>query len=304
MYEVLYDDTIDDILDNAELNWKIDKRPIYFFDAEREQYDNCYIEVDNKQALVRVDTNEVLDIVSDTWKPVQNKTLLETVMKFGSFGNSKLAKVGYIKSTNTLISFLDIKSEQRMLCGEVLNNYLCVATRHEFGYASICKLTNISAICNNVFAFSKLDGFSIAHNKEFNPEAIMLGFDRLRELSNENHKKFLLLEKLKLSFEDSIKVLLKVYEPELLTEYVDWNNSNELLSKTIKSIMANTITAEGAIVRGTGNNANAWGLLNGATYYSTHQAKTRGDRRLHNVLLEDSGKKNNQLFETLYEMAA
>ena len=63
-----------------DLNWTVSKRPMTF------DYDGQSIEVPNKFAVVRDDSQEFLGAVSNDYEPVQNSSLLAQVEPLESEG--------------------------------------------------------------------------------------------------------------------------------------------------------------------------------------------------------------------------
>ena len=75
--------TTEEMLEQAGLNWTVEQRPIYHLT------DHGYIEIGNRVANVRTDTEAVLGIVGNSYKPLQNRRGFEfadEIVQSGSAG--------------------------------------------------------------------------------------------------------------------------------------------------------------------------------------------------------------------------
>lgn len=288
--------TSEQIMRAAGLDWTVNKRPMSYASGGKT------FTVPGKEALVRSDNNGCLSVVGSKWNEVQNAHIVEFFRRMTEGGKGSMAAAGSVRKGRMIWALADIKREFKLPGGDVVKGQLLMVSSHESGRATIAKLMTHRMSCSN-----QLDGilagkrgaghmYRLSHIHEFVVDHAVEAFGDAREQLSEFEKNARMLHKLQLKWEDAIRVLAPVYQPqaditELLADENNWCPS-------IRSIMECYAGAPGAI------EGNAWGLLNGVTYHGNHRAGTAGEGRLASALIGTESVRAGKVMAALVEMAS
>src|SRR5690242_4018322 len=87
--EVPADVTVDEMLVKAGLNWEVERIPIMTAD------DGATIP--DQYAIRRATDKRVYDVVSDRWRPVQNREILEFFREWTAAGDATIETAGSLR---------------------------------------------------------------------------------------------------------------------------------------------------------------------------------------------------------------
>jgi len=179
-----------EILIASRANWKIDAVPMVG------RYRGHIIETDHV-ALVRSDTTKVIEVVSTSWRPVQNETLLETILEYQKNGLLRI-EAGGVFNEGQEVWFLCATDLTVKVGSDVVRGYLLVVNPHRYGYAPSARLLLMSE--DNSALSVRLDNprqgidqkshrqsFDI-ENMQTNVDAMHETFDRYAKLMTEAQK--------------------------------------------------------------------------------------------------------------------
>ena len=176
---VMIDDmSLDEWRSAAGLDWAVNERPIYFIDDAW----NAEV-IPKKKALVRSDNNQPLSVVSDRYKVVQPKEIIEffaSVIKENGF---KMSTAGALKGGKRVWAMADCGKDFQ-IGGDKMGAHLLLATAYDGTFATTAQFTSVRVVCNNTLGFSLDRGgeggmIRIPHTQGFNQWDIKadLGFD-------------------------------------------------------------------------------------------------------------------------------
>lgn len=286
------------LLKDAKLNWKVDRRPI----AVQPSNGHPYETIDGFAALVRSSDNSVLDVVGSRYTPIQNEEAFEFFTEFVEAGKAKMETAGSLRSGKYVWGLANLGSEFKLKNNDVVKGYLLVGCPHEQGKSLIIKFTSVRVVCNNTLTLAlanKGNEVRIHHRAAFDDETMnkakeTLGIarDQLGELEANARK----LQKQKMSRDDVIRVLAGVFAPdaEVKKMLIDFDNATPRM-KTLMDVYAN---APGAEV------GTAWGVLAATTYYTDHVASRTADKRLANAWLGKTANQKEAVLNKLLDMTA
>jgi len=166
---VIADLTPAQMLDEAGLNWTVEKIPAYA-DVRGKQ---IYV---GKDALVRSSDGRVLDTVSQDWNPVQNETAFEFFNEFIMAGDMEMHTAGSLKSGEIVWALAKVKDSFELFNGDKVESYLLFSNPHQYGKSIDIRFTPIRVVCNNTLTLS-LNSKSdlmvrMSHRKEFDAEFV------------------------------------------------------------------------------------------------------------------------------------
>jgi phage/plasmid-like protein (TIGR03299 family) len=169
----------------AGLNWDVEEKPVFYrADDERGLGQTWLSEIPKKKVLIRSDTQDPLAIVSDRYKVVQPKQVLdffESVIKENGF---KMSTAGALRDGKRVWAMADTGEGFQIENGDRVGAHLLLATSYDGTFATTAQFTSIRVVCNNTLGFSLNRGgeggiVRIPHTSDFNQWDIKadLGFD-------------------------------------------------------------------------------------------------------------------------------
>ena len=130
----------------AKLDWNVEAVPMYYGKTQ----------VGSKKAInvnanVRMDTNEILGIVTDHYKIIQNRegfAFIDALLENGA----KFETAGSLWGGQTV--WMMAKMPEWELVGDKVENYLCFSNSHNGKGAIHINATNVRVVCNNTLNLS------------------------------------------------------------------------------------------------------------------------------------------------------
>ena len=164
------------MLEAAGLNWTVHKVPAYA------NVGGVNVNVGHS-ALVRTrnDVENILDVVSDDWNPVQNLEAAEFFNDFVMEGDMEMHTAGSLKDGQIVWFLAKVKDGFSLFGGDEVESYLQFSNFHKYGFSTDIRFTPIRVVCNNTLTLSlnsKVERFAkISHRREFNGDNVkeMLG---------------------------------------------------------------------------------------------------------------------------------
>ncbi len=250
-------------LEEARMQWEIKSSPVQFTNGALHDYKDF-------QVLYRSDSNAPLSVVSDRYKPVQPKEMVEFFRSLVEREGFKIETLGSLKGGRRIWALAKTDIANDVVSGDRLKAFLLLITSCDGSLATTAKFISTRVVCWNTQAVALgEDGqeVKVRHNTEFNAESVkgrmgLLGsnafdsfMDRMRALS-----------KVKMTNGDAELVVASLLPAPA-------NPKTKIQeTKGFRAIMGlfngNGIGANMAGVQGT-----AWGLLNAVTEYTDHRIR-------------------------------
>lgn len=155
----------------AQLDWSVEKRPLFF------QAGQAMEEITDKKAVVRLEDEKILGIVTNSYEPIQNKDAFEFLDALVGEGLAMFHTAGSLFGGKRV--FICCKMPKSMKIGpDLVDKYLVAMTSHDGSTALHIKWTPIRVVCNNTmsaaFGIDKRgrvqnlsDAVSIYHTKNY-----------------------------------------------------------------------------------------------------------------------------------------
>lgn len=266
----------------AGLDWEVGVQPAYTKNAKGE-----FVEIEERQALIRMSDNKFFDFSSKHWKPVQNRDVFKFFKQFVDAGEAKMESAGSLRGGKIVFALANLNADHVLSDGDTLKSYLLFANAHEVGQAVVAKQTNTRVICANKLSVAlgadwgstnakEGEGvFKMTHYREFDDAAIeearnMVGlardkFGKFAKLANQ-------LKKIGIDREVALNIITPIYAPKIEAKDMI-GDFDKRATPTIKKLMESLHNAPGA------EPGTAWGLLNAVTHYEDHVSGRSPDAR-------------------------
>lgn len=248
-----------------------------------------------QNALVRMDTKEVLSNVGPNWNPVQNKVAFDF---FGEFVNE--AKNMTMETAGTLMNGRYVWALAKMNEPIVLANgkeefqpYLLFSNPHMYGNAVNVKFLMTRVVCWNTLSWG-ISEYSenqvrMNHQQKFDPQMVKIALGLAENKSEVLGEKIGVLTNSRYDEEELDRFLIKVFG----------KNQEGNLTRTGEKVKAEVETSPGHdIFPGTW-----WNALNAVTYYTDHLSG-KDETRLKSQWFGSNGTKKVKALDLALEMAS
>lgn len=297
--------TPQEMMDVAGLNWTVEKHDVYY-----KGEDNAFHRAPEKQALVRSSDGQYLDIVSDSWIPVQNSEAFEFFNEYVEAGGMEMHTAGSLKDGKIIWALAKVNESFSLFGGkDQVDSYFLLSNPHQFGRGVDIRFTPIRVVCNNTLSLS-LDGkaslgISLNHRSEFDPqrvkEALTEASQRLgkyREMSE-----FLTTKRYKQDdlFEYFNRVFPKTSgTPKSFDELMKSFKRGESQASRNANLAMELVHTQPGAQYGEGT---WWQAYNTVTYMTNHVMGRAGDTRMQSVWYGQNKDRNINALATAIEYA-
>lgn len=287
--EVPADLTPAQMLEAANLNWRVEKVPAFAEIAG----ENIAI---GKSALVRDRDNHILDVVSDDWNPVQNEEAFEFFNEFVAAGDMEMHTAGSLKGGQIVWGLAKVKESFELFKGDQIDANLLFSNFHKYGCSTDVRFTPIRVVCNNTLTLSLNSSVErmakISHRKIFEPDNVkeMLGIATDKLGRYKEMAQFLGSKKAK--DEDIVEYFCRIFP-------VGSSKSGNEVSRNAQIALDILHSQPGAeYAEGTW-----WQPFNAVTYMTDHLVGRSADTRLTSAWYGANKNLKTKALETAIEMA-
>ena len=160
-----------EILEAAELNWKVIKTPIYYNVDELSRGT-----VPNKFALIRESDGCYFDTVGPKWRPLQNDEAFQFFHDFVEQGEMEMHTAGSLQSGKIVWALAKIKESFTIVNEDLIDQYILFVNPHKRGKAIEVRSTNVRVVCNNTMDFAlesdSARRITVAHNQAWDEDYV------------------------------------------------------------------------------------------------------------------------------------
>lgn len=258
--------------------------------------------------LHRSDTADVLGIVSDKYKPVQPKQIIEFYRDLTEKHGFQLETAGSLMGGRRIWALANTQHALQLRGNDVNKLYLLLATSFDGSMATQARLTNIRVVCNNTIevATQGTADVVVSHSSTFDADQVKLemqigdSWEQFKEQSK-------LMSTRLVSQDESARFFLDVYyglkndEEIKAFQAVDGNDKRvEKLNVRLQKALFNSPGAHLESARGM-----LWGLVQAVTYDVDHALPSRNQgTRLNKSWFGEGASIKRRAWNKAVEMAA
>jgi len=299
--------TGEEMLKAAKMDWKVQRRALAMRSA-----DGTGLVVDpltGFKAIVRNDTDEVFQIATNRYHPLQNVEIVNFFKDYCEAGHASMETVGAIEGGKKIFALAKLNggsTENIGVNGEVdtVKGYMLLASSHDGSLRTIGKPTQVRVVCWNTLSMALGDDykgaseFRMKHSKKWTAEVAkeakeVMGMAiesvkatneisrKLSQVHVDEAGRIEFLSRL-LGGESLIEQIVKDSSPatSILDQIVTTsdNMNEDSLNRVGKAILEAMVNSPGSnldTAKGT-----LWGVVNGVTYYVDHEKGRTQDSRL------------------------
>lgn len=263
----------------AGINWNVIEAPLSattFTTDENGIETPIRVQVPDRTALLRDDTNEVLGIVSDRYEIVQNRELADVIYEVADSLDIKVESAGSLKGGQRVFFLVHLDSLGLDHGDDVVKQYALFRTGHDGKTEVSVRQTNVRVVCANTerLALSKDRGFGFRHRGDVmnNVQAMKKALTGVKADA----------EQFKVFAETAIATPMKTSEVndyfDSVYEEVNGRIANESKNPKAFARYENTVREMRSLMHHEWNAktiGTAWNAYNAITQYATHSAPTR-----------------------------
>jgi hypothetical protein len=280
------EERIKNLLDQTNLNWNVRTESIQTESG---------ITIEDKIALVREDTNGIVGVHSDGYRPFQNQELFELLDKVSNMTGLELTKGGCFKEGRRV--YVQMKSADLRLGTDLIKGYLTGINSFDGSTSLAFGPSNVTISCMNSFfaAFKQLNT-KVRHTKNMviRIDEICKGLEGV--LAQEQIMFGDITRMSETRFDDVIKesVTRQLFGIKPEVDLYD----NDAISTNLRNKMSRFYIDLNGELQQKGDNI--WGLFSGVTKYTTHSLSKSDNTEA--KMFDVYGDREKKIFSDLVEL--
>jgi phage/plasmid-like protein (TIGR03299 family) len=271
--------TPEEMLEAANLNWTVSKRPAYTINQPVWNEDVGLFNAEGHHFIVRDTDNSVLSACGEDYVPFQNADTFKFFKKFVSNGEMKMETAGSLKDGQDIWGLAKLQSKFELPGGDIIEGYLLIDSPHISGKALTIMFTPIRVVCANTMTLAlNTEGkrFRVLHLQAWDNE-IMRAAEEALGISGTKMAEFqeqtTFLSSKKAPPIDVQKFIAELFQPALFIERSKGNIANDIplideFNRTSEQVHDAIALSPGADLKSA--KGTWWGALNGVTYVMDH----------------------------------
>jgi len=294
-------------LQAAGLDWRVQRRAIAMKDATGQ--DLLVKPLEGFKAIVRADTDQVFQVATDRYHPLQNQEIVEFFQEYCAAGNATLETLIGLEGGSKIVALAKLGGAADASIGGVdeVKGYMMLATSHDGSMRTIGQPTQTRVVCWNTLSCALAEGsgrdytFRLKHTSKWSEKTAaraketmgmaIESVQRMNEVAEE-------LSKVAIDHTGRLEYVYRLTQGESALEQV--MNDSAPMSMGLDAIVANhersNVPTEDklnragkaileAMISSPGSDLptakdTLWGAFNGVTYYADHEYGRSQDTRL------------------------
>lgn len=271
--------TVDEWATAAGMDWRIQRAAVRY-PTGRDQGADQWATMNDQHVLMRSDTKAPLAIVSDSFKVVQPRQILETLAHEARVQGYELETAGTLFGGRRFWALASFEGEAvDIVPGDTVRGYTLLVTATDGTLKTTGKKTTVRVVCNNTLSMAMGAGgnaLAVSHRSVYNADkmAAALGLIHGTEFAEFTDKARRLADK-QLSKERAERIAFDLLKPAGISDAVQ-DIEKVTDSRAFKKILA-LFGGEGKGANLDGVKGTAWGFLNSVTEFSDFHARATSD---------------------------
>jgi len=288
--------TVDEISAAASLNWQVERRKVRMRVSHESGEE---IAIPGYCAIVRQHDNQVFQVASERYHPIQNRDTLDFFRRYCDAGDMTMETCGALKSGAVVWALAKLNGAAFTLPGnDTSEGYLLLANSHDGSMVFQAQTTSIRVVCWNTLS-AAVNGesrdriFRMKHTRKFDASVatdakakVAAALAQMRKMAEYAAR----LASVPAPPASVIQYLAQLTEPPAVKQLTTGTPIYSEGRLVAPAFSLGDLTAPGrdmamAIRNSPGARLQSardtwWGALNGVTYYADHEAGREADGRL------------------------
>jgi len=274
--------TPEEMLEAADLNWTVSKRPAYTLTSPEWSDETTVMQTEGHYFIVRDSDNTVLSACGNDYVPFQNADTFKFFKKFVSAGDMKMETAGSLKNGQDIWGLAKLECSFELAGGDKVEGYLLIDSPHVSGIALTIMFTPIRVVCANTIAMAlNTDGnkFRVLHLQAFDGDIIKAAETALgisSELMEDFRIQTEFLSSRTAKHTEVQNYVAELFQPKLLIERGKMEIANDMplsdeFSRTADQVYESIYNSPGSDLSSAKDTW--WGVFNGVTYFIDHKKR-------------------------------
>ncbi|WP_374657179.1 DUF932 domain-containing protein [Inhella sp.] len=258
--------------EKAGMDWEICSTPVRYM-TEQVGSLGSIMSFNDQRVLYRSDTKAPLSVVSDSYRVVQPRELLEFYRDLTEVSGFELETAGVLKEGRKFWALARTGKQTVLKGNDVVKGYLLLVSSCDRTLATTCTPTSVRVVCNNTLSIAlngATNAIKVPHRSSFDAVAVkkQLGI-AVSQWDNFMYRMKMLSERRVRSHEASKFLLETLCQTDSPADSAELTNERAL--NAVQALYeGHGRGAELAAAKGT-----AWGLLCAVTEYVDHERRAR-----------------------------
>lgn len=257
----------------AGMDWQIQESPVHF-KADAIGHMGSIHSFPEQKVLYRSDTKAPLSVVSNRYRIVQPREIMEFYRDLTEVSGYELETAGVLKGGRKFWALARTGQNATLKGSDQVNGYLLLATSCDGTLATTATPTTVRVVCNNTLSVA-LDGtphaIKVPHNTRFNPQTVKKQLGIAVSQWDEFMYRMRVLSERKVQWPEAMSFFMEVLcETQAHDPLPDVLPNKRALEKVQNLYEGKGRGSDMESARGT-----AWGLLNAVTEYVDHERRAR-----------------------------
>lgn len=316
--------TPEEMLVEAQLDWTVSRRPVYYadkpdvWDLNDPRSEAKMVRDEKNFVVVRDSDNKVFSTCTESFNPFQNSDVMSFFKKFTEAGSMEMHTAGSLNGGEKIWGLAKIQKGFKLAGGDDIEGYLLMANSHKVGSAMKILFTPVRVVCNNTLTFalnhselaSSASSFRIPHVQIFDEEIKRtaeqaLGITGAQMKTFQEQSEFLASKQVTKERQDEF--IARMFQPKLLEERAKTNDNEqpalyEEFSRSSSNLLEAIETSPGSDMKSA--KGTWWGAVNGVTYMVDHKKSSASkDKSMDSAWFGASANLKRRALTTALEMA-
>jgi len=280
-------------LTEAGLAWSVLEKPVQFAPDHDLRF------FDGHKVLYRSDTQAALSVVTDRYKVVQPREVLEFYRDLVKDQGFQLETAGSLKGGRKVWALARTGEEMLLQGQDKVKAYLLLATAYDGSLATTAQFTSVRVVCNNTLQMAVGNteaAVRVRHNTDFDANAVKAQLGLQVSAWATFRSAVTRMANTKISPEKAKHILVNLFGDEELPS----DDQPKAVGKVLDLFNGGAVGSDLDSAKGT-----AWGLINSITeHIDFHQRARSQDNRLHSAWFGNGALVKQKAFRELERLAA
>jgi len=257
----------------AGMDWQIEESPVHFM-SDRVAHLSTMNIFPEQKVLYRSDSKQALSVVSQRYKIVQPREVLEFYRDLTDIAGYELETAGVLKGGKKFWALAKTGQSVALKGKDQVHGYLLLATSCDGTLATTATPTTIRVVCNNTLSIAvngTTQAIKVPHSTRFDSQVVKQQLGVAVAQWDTFMYQMRMLSERKVKPHEEMSYLLRVLCDTQATSGEPVKLRNERALKKAQSLYSGQGRgSELVAAKGT-----AWGLLNAVTEYVDHEKRAR-----------------------------
>jgi phage/plasmid-like protein (TIGR03299 family) len=291
------DASIEDWQKAAGLDWTIETTGVQYRGLSNTGYGIATYDFAGQNVLHRSDTKAPLSVVSDRYKPVQPKEVLEFFRDLIDENGFKIHTAGTLMGGKRMWALAQTGKYAEVIKGDGVGGFLLLSTSCDRSLATTARFTTVRVVCNNTLTMAHSDNahsVSFSHIKKFDHAAVKAKLGNAVQSFGSFIEMAKVLQRQQMNRNQADVFIKNLIAPMSQVDREDYDLTHNRAYQKIMNLFDGGAMGAGMV------GYTKWAMLNAVTeYYDHHKPTHSADARLNSAWFGNGDRMKNNATKIL-----